>query len=161
MPRDYRGSYSRSPRRSLDRNDYRERTERYIRNERYDYERRDRAYDHYHREPVRSRSRTRSPSRSRDRYYNNNGHYSHYASSNGQESSSYRAASYEEDEEDLCRLHVADLSPEISQYDLEKMFGKFGELKDVWMAKNPPCFAFIVYENKEAATFALKEMDQK
>jgi hypothetical protein len=29
------------------------------------------------------------------------------------------------------------------------------------MAKNPPCFAFVVFKNKEDAAEAYKDMDQK
>ena len=38
---------------------------------------------------------------------------------------------------------------------------KYGEILEVWMAKNPPCFAFVVYKNKQDAATAVKEMDQK
>jgi splicing factor, arginine/serine-rich 7 len=56
-------------------------------------------------------------------------------------------------------VHIADLTDAISQYDVEKNFRKFGDLKEVWMAKNPPCFAFVVFKNKEDAALAVKEMD--
>lgn len=56
---------------------------------------------------------------------------------------------------------MADLSESITQYDIEKTFMKFGEIVEVWMAKNPPCFAFVVFKNKADATAAVDEMDNK
>jgi len=58
-------------------------------------------------------------------------------------------------------VHIADLTESVSQYDVEKTFRKFGDIKEVWMAKNPPCFAFVVFKNKEDAACAVKEMDQR
>lgn len=93
----------------------------------------------------RPRSGSRSRSRSGDRRRHDN-----------------KDNSYDRDEEqDFCRLHIADLTKDVSQYELEKSFSRFGELKEVWMAKNPPCFAFIVFKNNDDASSALKEMDQR
>ena len=60
---------------------------------------------------------------------------------------------------DLCRVHIADLTEKVTKSDIEKSMGKFGEIEEVWMAKNPPCFAFVVFKNKEDAGDAIKEMD--
>ena len=62
---------------------------------------------------------------------------------------------------DVVSVHIADLTDSITQYDIEKAFMKYGEIKEVWMAKNPPCFAFVVFKNKEDAAEACKDMDQK
>ncbi|CAM6055086.1 unnamed protein product [Sphagnum tenellum] len=50
-------------------------------------------------------------------------------------------------EQDGYRVHVADIGVDTSDKELERAFGKFGQTREVWMAKNPPCFAFIVYKN--------------
>ena len=42
---------------------------------------------------------------------------------------------------------------------IEKEFGKFGEILEVWVAENPPCFAFVVFKEKEDAEDALDEMN--
>ncbi|CAF0749677.1 unnamed protein product [Brachionus calyciflorus] len=94
----------------------------------------------YSRSPDR-RSRSRSRSRSNDRYRS--------------------SRDYGRDDNDECRLHIADLTEKVVQSDLEKAFSKFGEVKEVWMAKNPPCFAFVVFKNRDDAAVALKEMDQR
>lgn len=72
-----------------------------------------------------------------------------------------RSRSRSPNEEDMCRVHVADLTDSVSQYEIEKVFKKYGELKEVWLAKNPPCFAFVVFKNAKDAAIAVKEMDQR
>jgi RNA recognition motif-containing protein len=56
-------------------------------------------------------------------------------------------------------VHVADIGTEITQKDLEKSFTKFGDYHEIWMARNPPCFAFIVYKHKDDAEEAIREMN--
>lgn len=63
--------------------------------------------------------------------------------------------------EEGYRVHVADLGIDPSKRDLERAFEKFGPLIEVWVARNPPCFAFIVYKYREDAEKALREMDGK
>ena len=41
--------------------------------------------------------------------------------------------------------------------DLEKIFGKYGPLKEIWLANASPCFAFVVYKYAEDANRALDE----
>ncbi len=72
-----------------------------------------------------------------------------------------RSRSRSPNEEDMCRVHVADLTDSVSQYEIEKVFKKYGDLKEVWLAKNPPCFAFVVFKNAKDAAIAVKEMDQR
>lgn len=62
-------------------------------------------------------------------------------------------------EEDGYRVHVADLGVDCSQREIEKTFGKYGEIKEVWLARNPPCFAFIVFKNRQDADEAIRETD--
>lgn len=64
-------------------------------------------------------------------------------------------------EEDHCRLHVGDLNERCSQQDLDRAFSRFGELREVWMARNPPSFAFIVFRYPKDAAAALREMDSR
>jgi arginine/serine-rich splicing factor 7 len=97
-----------------------------------------------------ARRRSRSRSKSRGRFDDGSRRY------RSRSRSSERLS-----DEDLCRLHVADLNAQTSQHDIEKAFNKYGDLKETWMAKNPPCFAFIVFKNKDDAALALKEMDGK
>lgn len=63
------------------------------------------------------------------------------------------------DDDDGFRVHVADLGVDCSQKELEKTFAKFGEFKEVWLARNPPCFAFVVFKHKQDAEDAIKDID--
>lgn len=61
--------------------------------------------------------------------------------------------------EDGYRLHVADLDSNAGKRDLEKLFGKYGPLKEIWMARSVPCFAFVVYRYREDAEEAQRKSD--
>jgi len=63
------------------------------------------------------------------------------------------------DADDGYRLHVADLDSQASKRDLEKLFGKYGPLKEIWMARSVPCFAFVVYRHREDAEEAQRKVD--
>ena len=65
------------------------------------------------------------------------------------------------DEDDMCRLHVGDLNERVTQDDLERAFSRYGEIKEVWMARNPPSFAFIVFRDARDAAAALRDMDAR
>jgi len=56
-------------------------------------------------------------------------------------------------------VHVADLGIDCSQKEIERVFKKFGDTKEIWLARNPPCFAFIVYKHKADGEEAMREMD--
>ncbi len=64
-----------------------------------------------------------------------------------------------EKDDGVYRLHVADISENVTEQDLQKAFGKYGVIEEIWLAKNPPCFAFIVFQNKSEADDAQREMD--
>ncbi|XP_052800157.1 serine/arginine-rich splicing factor 7-like [Mya arenaria] len=89
------------------------------------------------------RSRSRSRSRSRGRRY----------------SRSYSRSRSRSSTPESFRVHVSDLGLDPSKREIEKAFDKFGPLIEVWVARNPPCFAFVVYKYKEDADNAIKTMD--
>ncbi|XP_052064652.1 serine/arginine-rich splicing factor 7-like isoform X4 [Mytilus californianus] len=92
----------------------------------------------------RSRSRSRSFSRGRNR---------------GRQQSRSRSHSRSYSPEEGYRIHVADLGMDPSKSELDRAFEKFGPLLEVWVARNPPCFAFIVYKYREDAERAVQDMD--
>ena len=47
----------------------------------------------------------------------------------------------------------------ILAHDLREEFDRYGRLKDVWVARNPPGFAFIEFEDDRDARDAVKDMD--
>jgi len=59
------------------------------------------------------------------------------------------------------RLHVSPLNPRTSRRDIEKIFSKFGTINEVWMATNPPCFAFVNFKHRADAEEAIQAMDGK
>lgn len=89
----------------------------------------------------RSRSRSESPRRKRSRR------------------SRSRSGSGGSDDENKCRLHIADIGIDPSKTELERAFSKFGKLREVWVARIPPCFAFVVFKYQEDAEEAVARMD--
>ena len=90
------------------------------------------------------RSRSRSRSRSRGR-----------AARRSHSRSRSRSSSLE----DGFRVHIADLGIDCDKKELERQFEKYGPFFEIWMARSPPCFAFVVYRHKEDAEDAIKEMN--
>lgn len=57
------------------------------------------------------------------------------------------------------RVYCGELPANCSERELEHIFKKFGPLVEVWMAKVPPCFAFIVFRDREDAEEAIRAMN--
>jgi len=95
-----------------------------------------------------SRSKSKSKSRSRSRSLSS--------------TSSGRAAHAPKwDRESGYRLHISPLNPRTSRRDIEKIFAKFGTINEVWMATNPPCFAFVNFKHRADAEDAMEALDGK
>lgn len=58
-----------------------------------------------------------------------------------------------------ARVHIGDLSVNVTKQDLERAFEKYGRLEEVWMARTPPCFAFIVFRNQDEAEEAVGNLN--
>ncbi|CAF5154858.1 unnamed protein product, partial [Rotaria magnacalcarata] len=57
------------------------------------------------------------------------------------------------------RIHLSDLSVGVSKHEIEKLFRPYGELNEIWVASNPPCFSFINFLHRSDAERAIKELD--
>ncbi|CAF1368006.1 unnamed protein product [Adineta steineri] len=57
------------------------------------------------------------------------------------------------------RIHLSDLPVGVSKHEIEKLFRRFGELNEIWVASNPPCFAFINFTHRSDGERAIKELD--
>ncbi|EGD77349.1 Rsf1 [Salpingoeca rosetta] len=57
------------------------------------------------------------------------------------------------------RVYVGGLPDDADKRELEAEFSKFGRLQDVWVARKPPGFAFIEFENDMDARDAVRELD--
>ena len=57
------------------------------------------------------------------------------------------------------KVYVGNLGNNGSKQELEKEFERFGRLHDVWVARNPPGFAFVEFEDFADAEEAIKALD--
>ena len=46
-----------------------------------------------------------------------------------------------------CKVYIGNLGNNASKYEIEDAFGKYGPLRNVWVARNPPGFAFVEFED--------------
>ena len=57
------------------------------------------------------------------------------------------------------RVYVGGLPANAEKAELEREFGKYGKLNSVWVAYNPPGFAFIEFLSRTDAEAACKELN--
>lgn len=58
-----------------------------------------------------------------------------------------------------CKVYVGGLPNDATTEELEDQFMKYGKLRKVWVARNPPGFAFLEFEDARDAEDAVKAMD--
>ena len=58
-----------------------------------------------------------------------------------------------------CKVYVGDLPRDASEKDIEKAFTYYGNLRSVWVARNPPGFAFVEFDDPRDAEDAVRDMD--
>merc|ERR1712201_58996 len=58
--------------------------------------------------------------------------------------------------EEGYRLHVGDINEDCRKRDLEKIFSKYGPLKEIWLASYAPFYAFVNYESRSDMEYAVK-----
>merc|ERR1719220_2839185 len=58
-----------------------------------------------------------------------------------------------------CKIYVGGLSEDANKYDLEDAFGKYGQVKNVWVARRPPGFAFVEMDDARDAEDAVRGLD--
>jgi splicing factor, arginine/serine-rich 7 len=99
--------------------------------------------------------RSRSNSRSRSRSSSGQRSRSHSRRRN----SGRRRSRSNSGDEMGTRVHVSDIPVSLSKADLEKTFEKFGPLMEVWKTNSVPCFAFVVFRNKDDAEDAIRSLN--
>lgn len=57
------------------------------------------------------------------------------------------------------RVYVSNLQDRGEKGELWRVFGKFGRLTNVWVADNPPGFAYVFFENFKDAEDAVRHLD--
>ena len=58
-----------------------------------------------------------------------------------------------------CKVYVGNLGNNGNKTELERAFGYYGPLRSVWVARNPPGFAFVEFEDPRDAADAVRELD--
>lgn len=58
-----------------------------------------------------------------------------------------------------CKVYIGDLSKDADEKEIERAFGYYGRLKSVWVARNPPGFAFVEFEDPKDAEDAVRALD--
>lgn len=58
-----------------------------------------------------------------------------------------------------CKVYIGNLGETSSKTDVESAFGRYGPLKNVWVARNPPGFAFVEFEDARDAEDAVRALD--
>ncbi|XP_074603096.1 cold-inducible RNA-binding protein-like isoform X2 [Brevipalpus obovatus] len=57
------------------------------------------------------------------------------------------------------RVFIGGISSSTSKEAIEKEFAKYGRLNSVWVAQNPPGFAFVEFEDDRDASEAVKNLN--
>lgn len=55
-----------------------------------------------------------------------------------------------------CKVYVGDLGNSASKQEIEDAFRYYGPLRNVWVARNPPGFAFVEFEDTRDAEDAVR-----
>ncbi|XP_037090727.1 RNA-binding protein 1-like isoform X2 [Pollicipes pollicipes] len=58
-----------------------------------------------------------------------------------------------------CKVYVGNLGNSAAKNELEASFSKYGNLRNVWIARNPPGFAFVEFEDPRDAEDACRALD--
>jgi splicing factor, arginine/serine-rich 3 len=58
-----------------------------------------------------------------------------------------------------CKVYVGNLGSSASKHEIEGTFKKYGALRNVWVARNPPGFAFVEFEDNRDAEDAVRALD--
>ncbi|KAI5078276.1 hypothetical protein GOP47_0005947 [Adiantum capillus-veneris] len=61
----------------------------------------------------------------------------------------------------MSRIYVGNVDPRASERDLEDEFRMYGVLRSVWVARKPPGFAFVEFEDRRDASDAIRALNGK
>lgn len=58
-----------------------------------------------------------------------------------------------------CKVYIGDLGYGAAKQELEDVFSRYGPIRNVWVARNPPGFAFVEFQDPRDAEDATKALD--
>ncbi|KAJ6829062.1 serine/arginine-rich splicing factor RSZ21A-like [Iris pallida] len=61
----------------------------------------------------------------------------------------------------MSRVYVGNLEARVSERDLEDEFRTFGVIRSIWVARKPPGYAFIDFDDRRDAQDAIRDLDGK
>ncbi|RZC59134.1 hypothetical protein C5167_006434 [Papaver somniferum] len=61
----------------------------------------------------------------------------------------------------MSRVYVGNLDPRVSERELEDEFRVYGVLQSVWVARKPPGYAFVEFDDHRDAMDAIRGLDGK
>ncbi|KAF3785137.1 Serine/arginine-rich splicing factor [Nymphaea thermarum] len=61
----------------------------------------------------------------------------------------------------MSRVYVGNLDPRVTERELEDEFRVYGVLRSVWVARRPPGYAFIEFDDRRDALDAIRALDGK
>ncbi|KAL3360441.1 hypothetical protein AABB24_013725 [Solanum stoloniferum] len=62
---------------------------------------------------------------------------------------------------EMSRVYVGNLDPRVTERELEDEFRVFGVIRSVWVARRPPGYAFIDFDDRRDAQDAIRDLDGK
>eukprot|EP01068_Selenidium_serpulae_P003818 Selendium_serpulae@DN3303_c0_g1_i1.p1 len=57
------------------------------------------------------------------------------------------------------KIYIGNLDPQVTSQTLQDMFSKFGNIQTVWVARSPPGFAFVTFDDDRDSEDAVKAKD--
>ncbi len=60
----------------------------------------------------------------------------------------------------ITTVYVGDLNDTVTKSQLDREFSKFGQLKDVWISKNPIGYAFVYFYSRDEAQKAIDSLNE-
>ncbi|PWA85316.1 serine/arginine-rich splicing factor RSZ21 [Artemisia annua] len=61
----------------------------------------------------------------------------------------------------MSRVYVGNLDPRVSERELEDEFRVYGVLRNVWVARRPPGYAFVEFDDRRDALDAIRALDDR
>ncbi|XP_020264470.1 serine/arginine-rich splicing factor RSZ21-like isoform X2 [Asparagus officinalis] len=61
----------------------------------------------------------------------------------------------------MSRVYVGNLDERVTERDIEDEFRVFGVIRSVWVARRPPGYAFVEFDDRRDALDAIHELDGK